>query len=140
MRNIDLIYAKKLDGWQEVIDMYAEQELQKIEEEKQYKEQRYKQQKEREKQVMLRAAAGQKELPLDSAETEIKGLDTVTLTSMPSSVPSMRVTTVSSITGSSTQLVSSTHVVPTPSIVESRITTESIDVSSQREQSRMDAL
>ena len=59
---------------------------------------------------------------------------------MPSGVPSMRVTTVSSITGASTQLVSSTHVVPTPSIVESRITTESIDVSSQREPSRMNAL
>ena len=44
-----LKYAKKLDGWQEVIDMYAEQELQKIEEEKHYKEQRYKQQIEREK-------------------------------------------------------------------------------------------
>ena len=58
--------------------MYAEQELQKVEEEKQYKEQRYKQQKEREKQVMLRATAGQKGLPLDSAETEIKGLNTVT--------------------------------------------------------------
>ena len=38
---------------------------------------------------MLRAAAGQKEPPLDSAETEIKGLDTVTLTSMPSSAPSL---------------------------------------------------
>ena len=74
----------------------------------------------REKQVMLRAAAGQKELPLDSAETEIKGMDTVTLTSIPSSVPSTRVTTVSSITSASTQLVSNTHVIPTPSIVESR--------------------
>ena len=31
-------YTRKLEGWQEVIDMYAEQELQKIEEEKQYKE------------------------------------------------------------------------------------------------------
>ena len=30
--------TRKLEGWQEVIDMYAEQELQKIEEEKQYKE------------------------------------------------------------------------------------------------------
>ena len=128
-----LKYVKKLDGWQEVIDMYAEQALQKIEEEKQYKEQRYKQQKEREKQAMLRAAAGQKELPLDSAETKIEGLDTVTLTSMPSSVPSTRVTIVSSITGASTQHVLSTHVVPTPSIVESRLTTESIGVSSQRE-------
>ena len=26
---------------------------------------------------MLRAAAGQKELPIDSAETELKGLDTM---------------------------------------------------------------
>ena len=135
-----LKYVKKLDGWLEVIDMYAEQELQKIEEEKQYKEQRYKPQKEREKQAMLRAAAGQKELCLDSAETEIEGLDTVTLTYMPSSVPSTRVTIVSSITGASTQLVLSTHVVSTTSIVESRLTTESIGVSSQRELGRMDAL
>ena len=45
--------TRKLEGWQEVIDMYAEQELQKIEEEKQYKEQLYKQQKEKEMQAML---------------------------------------------------------------------------------------
>ena len=89
---------------------------------------------------MLRDAAGQKELPLDSAEREIKGLDTVTLMSMPSSVPSTRVTTLSSITGASTQLVSSTRVAPTPSIVESRLTIESVGVSSQREQGRIDAL
>ena len=49
-------YSRKLEGWQEIIDLYAEQELQKIEEEKQYKEQQYKQQKEREKQKALSKA------------------------------------------------------------------------------------
>ena len=73
-----LKYARKLEGWQEVIDMYAEQELQKIEEEKQYKEQMYKQQKEKEMQTMLRATTAGRELPLDSAETEMKQLDVVT--------------------------------------------------------------
>ena len=31
-------YTRKLEGWQEVIHMYVDQELQNIEEEKQYKE------------------------------------------------------------------------------------------------------
>ena len=42
-------YTRKLEDWQEVIDMYADQELQKIEEEKRYKERQYLQQQERER-------------------------------------------------------------------------------------------
>ena len=48
-------YTRKLKGWQEVTDLYAEQELQKIEE-KQYRGQQYRQHKEREKQNTLRKA------------------------------------------------------------------------------------
>ena len=36
-------YSQKLKGWQEIIDLYAEQELQTIEVEKQCKEQQYRQ-------------------------------------------------------------------------------------------------
>ena len=47
-------YAGKLEGWQDVIDIYAEQELQKIGEKKQYKEQQYKQSREKKRQRALR--------------------------------------------------------------------------------------
>ena len=71
-----LKYVRKLESWQEVIDMYAEQELQKAEEEKQYREQKNKQQKERT--TMLKVTASQRELFSTGAETEIKQMDHVT--------------------------------------------------------------
>ena len=133
-----LKYARKLGGWQEVIDMYAEQELQKIEEEKQYKEWMYKQQKEKEMQTMLRVMTAGRGLPLDSAETETKHLDVVT--SIVAGVSQSRVTTVTGSMSTSTMLVSSTHIAPTPSVVESRVMVTSPNDVQQREQSRMDAL
>ena len=57
-------YTRKLEGWQEIIDLYVEPELQKIEEEKQYKEQKYNQQKEKEKQKALRKARTQRSCSL----------------------------------------------------------------------------
>ena len=42
--------------------------------------------------------------------------------------------------GTSTMLVSSTHIAPTPSVVESRVMVTSPDDIQQREQSRMDVL
>ena len=42
-------YTRKLEGWQDVIYMYADQELQKIEEEQKYKERQYLQQREGER-------------------------------------------------------------------------------------------
>ena len=51
---------RKLESWQEVIDMYAEQELQKAEEEKQYRDQKNKRQKE--KPTVLKVTVDQREL------------------------------------------------------------------------------
>ena len=98
----------------------------------------YKQQKEKEMQTMLRATTAGRELPLDSAETEMKQLDVVT--SIVASVSQSGVTTVTGSMGTSTMLVSSTHIAPTPSVVESRVMATSTDAIQQREQSRMDAL
>ena len=133
-----LKYARRLEGWQEVIDMYVEQELQKIEEEKQYKEQKYRQQKEKEMQTMLRVMTAGRELPQASAETETKQIDVVT--SMVAGVSRSRVTTVTGSMSTSTMLVSSTHIAPTPSVVESRVMVTSPNNVHQREPSRMDAL
>ena len=100
-----LKYARKLESWQEVIDMYAEQELQKGEEEKQYREQKNKQQKE--KPTMLEVTAGQRKLFSTGAEAEIKIMDHVT--SVFSSLPSTRATAISAPTGDVIQLVLSTR-------------------------------
>ena len=116
--------------------MYAEQELQKAEEEKQYREQKNKQQKE--KPTMLKVTAGQRELFSTGAETEIKIMDHVT--SVFSSLSSTRATAISAPTGAVAHLVSSTHMVPSPSIVESGATITSPEVIQQREQSRVNAL
>ena len=71
-----LKYVKKLESWQEVIDMYAEQELQKAKEERQNWEKKNKQQKERT--TMLKVTASQKELSVAGVEKEIKHTDYVT--------------------------------------------------------------
>ena len=68
----------------------------------------------------------------------MKQLDVVT--SVVASVSRSGVTTVSGGMGTSTMLVSSTHIAPTPSVVESRVMAASTDAIQQREQSRMDAL
>ena len=98
-------YAGKLEGWQDVIDMYVEQELQKIEEEKQYKEQRYRQQKEKEKQKILKSSTVPEKVSLVGAETELKSVDTEG--SMTVSAPGVNVFFAASGTGTHTQLVSS---------------------------------
>ena len=54
--------------------MNAEQELQMIEEEKQYKEQQYRQQKERERQKALTKERTQENFLKSSEETELKNV------------------------------------------------------------------
>ena len=90
----------------------------KPEEERQNQEQKNKQQKERT--TMLKVTASQRELSVAGAETEIKQTDYVT--SVFGSLPSTRATAISVPTGAVTHLVLSTHMVPSPSIVESRAT------------------
>ena len=107
-------YTRKLEGWQEVIDMYAEQELQKIEEEKQYKEQQYRQQKEREKQKALRKARAQETASRTSDETKLKGVD-VNVT-VGTSETSVTMPVIASGKGAQMQTVSSTGITPTPSV------------------------
>ena len=131
-------YTRKLEGWQEVIDMYAEQELQKIEEEKQYKEQRYRQQREKERQRIFKCSTVPEKMSLVGAETELKSVDTEV--SMTVSVPGVSVPFVTCGTGTHTQPVSSTNIAPTPHIVESQVTSIQHDLTQQREQSRVDAL
>ena len=121
-----LKYVKQLESSQEVCDMYVEQE-----EEIQYREQKNKLQKERT--TMLKVTASQREFLLTGAETEIKQTDNVT--SVFGSLPSTRATAISVPTGAVTHLVSSTCMVPSPSIVESRATITSPEDIQQREQS-----
>ena len=90
--------------------MYAEQELQKAKEERQNQEKKNKQQKERT--TMLKVIASQKELSVAGMETEMKHTDYVT--SVFDSIPSTRAMAVSVPTGAVTHLVSSTHIVPSP--------------------------
>ena len=127
-------YVRKLESWQEVIDMYAEQGLQKAEEDRQNWEKENKQQKART--TMLKVTASQKELSVAEVETEIK--DYVALVF--DSLPSTRATAISVPTAAVTHLVLSTHMVPSPSIVESRAMITSPEVIQQREQSRVKAL
>ena len=131
-----LKYVRKLESWQEVIDMYTEQELQKAEEERKYWEQKDKQQKERI--TMLKVTASQRELLVAGVETEIKKTDHVT--SVFGSLPSTRATPISVPTSAVTHLVLSTHIVSSPSIVESRAMIASPEVIQQREQSRVNVL
>ena len=107
-----LKYVRKLESWQEIIDMYAEQELQKAKEESQYRKQKNKQQKERT--TMLKVTASQRELLLTGVETEIEQTDHVT--SVFGNLPSTRVPAISVPFGAVTHLVSSTCMVPSPSI------------------------
>ena len=112
--------------------MYAEQELQKIEEEKQYKEQRYRQQREMEKQRILKSSTGAEKVFLVGAETELKSVDTVV--SMTISTPGVSVPFITHGTGAHTQLVSSTNIAPTPCVVESQVTSTQPNLIQQREQ------
>ena len=64
-------YAAKLLSWQDVIDMYRDQELQKIQEEKEMKEKAYYDQKsrERKKSTVEPTLSG----PTESEQTRLKG-------------------------------------------------------------------
>ena len=130
-------YARKLEGWQEVIDMYAEQELQKIEEEKQYKEQQYRQQKERERQKALRKARTQETVSLVRKQNLRVWVLMLLweLVKHPVTLP-----VIANGKGAQTQTVSSTGITPTPSIRDSQVVDTSGDVAWQREQGRLDAL
>ena len=87
---------------------------------------------------MLRVTTSQRELFSTRAEIEIKQIDHVT--SVVSSLPSTRATAMSAPTGTVTQLVSSTYIIPTPSIVECRAIITSPEVIQQREQCRINVL
>ena len=98
-------YTRKLEGWQEVIDMCADQELQKIEEEQKYKERKYLQQKERERNCYTQPQREKVPVsfPKDQEETQVKAINTGNST----------VASVSTPIGldTRTQTVSSTNVV-----------------------------
>ena len=80
-------YTRKLEGWQEVIDMYADQELQKIEEQK-YKERQYLQQRERERNITLNPKGRESvSFPKDQEETQVKAVTTGSSIVAPVSTP-----------------------------------------------------
>ena len=131
-----LKYVRKLDSWQEVIDMYAEQELQKDEEERQWREQKDKMPNKRT--TLLKVTDSPRELLVAGMKTEIKHTDHVT--SVSNSLLNTRAMAISVPSGAVTHLVSSTCIVPSPNVVESRATITSPEVIQQREQSRINAL
>ena len=138
MKSIKNKDTRKLECWQEVIDMYAEQEFQKIEEEKQYKEQQYRQQKEMERQNALRKARTQETVSRSSEETKLK--DVGVNVTVRSSETSVTLSVITSGKGAQTQTVSSTGIAPTPSIRDSQVVDTSGDVAWQREQGRLDCI
>ena len=94
-------YATKLLSWQDVIDMYHDQELQKIQEEKEMKEKAYYDQNSRERKKSTVEPTLPR--PTESEQTRLKGV--VITDSLGSSVPCIH---------TETRMVSSTGTVSTP--------------------------
>ena len=122
-------YAAKLLSWQDVIDMYGEQELQKIKEEKEMKEKVYYEtrNKERLKQpIMPNSVVG----PSDPAQTSVKEFES---TRPPTSyVPCIH---------TETRTVSSSGTVTTPTTLRSQSEIpDSLSIARQRELSQQEAL
>ena len=111
--------------------MYADQELQKIEEECKYKGKQYLQQKEKAQYTQLQRVRVPPASQKSSEETQMKTVDTECEV----------ITTVSTPLGldTQTQTVSSTNIVPTPQVIESNVTpTDNLEW--QRQQGQLDAL
>ena len=94
-------YATKLLSWQDVIDMYRDQELQKIQEEKEMKEKAYYDQNSRERKKSTVEPTLPR--PTESEQTRLKGV--VIMDSSGSSVPCIH---------TETRMVSSTGMVSMP--------------------------
>ena len=119
-------YFRKLEGWQEIIDLYSEQETQKIEEEKQYKEQEYKQQKEREKQKAVRKTRIPEVVPPASGETRLKGVCDNVL--VETSKTSVTLPVITGGKGAQTQTVSSTGITCTHTVRDNQVVDSSGDM------------
>ena len=113
--------------------MYADQELQKIDEERKYKERQYLQQRERERNRFTQPQGERVPVsfPKDQEETQVKAINTESSIVAPVSTPVGLDTR--------TQTVSSTNVVPTLQVIESVVPC-SENVDWQRQQGQLDAL
>lgn len=100
-------YAFRLEGWQEVIDMYADQVLQKNEEEERYKEQYWQQKACEEREAERSSLEGAR--PQYSEETEHNGI-TTGADGSDSVIP---LSTISRVVAQ-TQMESNTGIVATP--------------------------
>ena len=100
-------YAAKLLGWQDVIDMYHDQELQKIQEEKEMKEKAYYDQNSRERKKSTVEPTLSR--PTESEQTRLKG--PVIMDSSGSSVPHIH---------TEMRTVSSTGTVSTPTTLRNQ--------------------
>ena len=121
-------YAAKLLSWQDVIDMYHDQELQKIQEEKEMKEKAYYDQNSRERKKSTVEPTLSR--PTESEQTRLKGA--VITDSLGSSVPCIH---------TETRMVSSTGTVSMPTTHRNQYgASTTTSLTRQRELSQEDAL